>query len=174
MRENTASFRIACCTQGPSLGLQDEPEGHSFFARGRRRLAAAHATRHGFSLPDCLATLVIVGVLATAAVATGREHTLRSGRMDAVEALTRIQHEQERHRAQHGFYSTELSALRRTTEPSRQGRYRLLLQRTGAESYTVVATAQGEQRSDQACPTLSLAVDQGVAQLGPNARCWNR
>jgi cytochrome c553 len=32
-REESASFGIACCAQGPTLGLQDDTEGHSFFAR---------------------------------------------------------------------------------------------------------------------------------------------
>ena len=33
-REKTAPSGIACCAQGPTLGLQDDTEGHSFFARG--------------------------------------------------------------------------------------------------------------------------------------------
>jgi hypothetical protein len=42
-REKTASFGIACCAQGPTLGLQDDAEGHAFFARFASTPSAAHA-----------------------------------------------------------------------------------------------------------------------------------
>jgi hypothetical protein len=42
-REKTASFRIACCARRPTLGLQDDAEGHSFFARFASTPCAAHA-----------------------------------------------------------------------------------------------------------------------------------
>ena len=86
----------------------------------------------------------------------------------------RIQTAQEQHRALHGLYASELAALRSTGAQSRQGRYSLQLQQTGAESYTAVATAQGPQIRDSGCSTLTLQVDQGYPQAGPNAGCWNR
>lgn len=116
----------------------------------------------------------IVGVLAAMAVTASRQHTLRAGRLDAVDALTRIQLAQEQFRALHGMYSSELSALRGTLAHSRQGRYSLQLQRTAGESYTAIATAQGAQSRDNSCLALTLSVDQGYPQAGPSAACWNR
>jgi hypothetical protein len=42
-REKTASFAIACRAQGPTLGLQDDTEGHSFIARFASTPSTAHA-----------------------------------------------------------------------------------------------------------------------------------
>ncbi len=128
----------------------------------------------GYSLIECLVVCVIIGVLASVVVVTHRQHTLRAGRLDAVDALTRIAQAQEQYRALHGMYSAELSALRSASTQSRQGLYLLQLQRSGGDAYTAVATAQGAQSRDSACPTLSLTVDQGYPQAGPSARCWNR
>ncbi len=131
-------------------------------------------TLQGYSLIECLVVCAIVGVLCTLTVVGSRQHELRAGRLDAVDALTRIQLAQEQHRALHGMYSAELSALRSTSAQSRQGRYRLQVQRSAGESYTAVATALGAQSRDSSCPTLTLAVDQGYPQAGPSAACWNR
>ena len=139
----------------------------------RRRL---HSNRpsHGSTLIECLVTWARVGVRATLAVTGARQYTRRAGRLDAVDALTRIQLAQEQHRALHGMYSADLGALRSASAQSRQGRYSLQLQRTAGESYTAVATALGPQSLDGACPALTLAVDQGYPQAGPNPGCWNR
>ena len=136
--------------------------------------ATHQRTAQGYTLVECLVVCSIVGLMSTLAFSTARQHTLRAGRLDAVDALTRIQLAQEQHRALHGMYSAELSALRSGTAQSRQGRYSLQLQRTAGESYTAVATALGSQSRDGDCPALTLAVDQGYPQVGPNAACWNR
>ncbi len=129
---------------------------------------------HGYTLIECLVTCALVGLLSTLALNTAQQQTLRAGRLDAVDALTRIQLAQEQHRALHGMYSADLTALRNTPAQSRQGRYSLQLQRTAGESYTAVATALGPQSQDGMCPALTLAVDQGYPQAGPNPGCWNR
>ncbi len=140
---------------------------------GRRRLHPGRPSQ-GTTLIECLVACAVVGVLATLAVGTARQSTLRAGRLDAVDALTRIQLAQEQHRALHGMYSADLGALRSASAQSRQGRYSLQLQRTAGESYTAVATALGPQSQDGPCPALTLAVDQGYPQVGPNPGCWNR
>ena len=128
----------------------------------------------GYTLVECLVVCSIVGLMSTLAFSSARQHTLRAGRLDAVDALTRIQLAQEQHRALHGMYSGELSLLRSGSAQSRQGRYSLHLQRTAGESYTAVATAMGPQSRDGDCPALTLAVDQGYPKVGPSAACWNR
>lgn len=130
--------------------------------------------QHGTTLVECLLACAVVGVISTLAVGSARQHQLRAGRLDAVDALTRIQLAQEQHRALHGLYSGELAALRSTSAQSRQGLYSLQLQQSAGESYTAVATAQGSQSRDSTCPALTLAVDHGAAQVGPSVACWNR
>lgn len=139
---------------------------------GRHR--PAPRTLQGYTLVEGLVVCAIVGVVSTLALNTSRQHELRAGRLDAVDALTRIQLAQEQFRSLHGMYSGELSALRSASALSRQGRYSLQLQRTAGESYTAVATAQGPQSRDDRCLALTLSVDQGYPQTGPNPACWNR
>jgi type IV pilus assembly protein PilE len=122
----------------------------------------------GFSLAECLVACAVVG--------------LRAGRLDAVDALTRLQVAQEQHRAAHGRYATQLQALVGTAAHSRQGLYTLALAANvtneyasgGGEAYAAVATAQGSQSRDTACAALTLSVQHGFAEAGPSVRCWNR
>jgi type IV pilus assembly protein PilE len=108
-------------------------------------------------------------------VPAARTHELRVGRLDAMQALTRLQMAQEQYRAAHGLYSSEWSALQSAGPTlSAQGRYQLSLQLQGPESYTAVATATGAQTQDLSCTTLTLQVAQGFALHGPSAGCWNR
>lgn len=139
-----------------------------------RQDLAPQQPQHGFTLVECVLVCCLTGILATMALLTGQRWELRAGRLDAVDALTRLQSAQEQYRALHGMYSGELSALRSMAPLSRQGRYSLQLQRGDGESYTAVATAQGRQKRDDHCPALTLQVDQGYPLVGPDAGCWNR
>jgi type IV pilus assembly protein PilE len=128
----------------------------------------------GFTLIEIAIVLAVAAVLATMALPSYRHQGLRMARLDAVQALTRLQVAQEQHRALHGLYAGEIDALRGVANTSPQQRYTLTLQLTGPESYRASADAQGEQMADHDCRTLSLAVSQGYAQIEPSAACWNR
>jgi type IV pilus assembly protein PilE len=133
------------------------------------------AGRHrGFTLVECVVVCAMAAVLAAVALPALRNHTLRAGRLDAVQALTRVQAAQEQHRALHGLYADELGRLRGTAVRSTQGRYTLSLARNGPEAYVATATASGEQAGDRACPALTLEVNQGFPREGPSAACWQR
>jgi type IV pilus assembly protein PilE len=116
----------------------------------------------------------VVALLTAVALPSYRGHLLRGARLDAVEALTRVQVVQEQYRSHHGLYAGELSALLGVTPRSAQGRYTLSLQLTGPEAYRATALAVGMQAQDNACPALTLDVREGFAQSGPDLRCWNR
>ena len=128
----------------------------------------------GFTLVECLIVLALVAVLAGLAVPGFQEQSLRMARLDAVQALNRLQLEQEKHRSLHGLYADELSALQGVGVGSPQGRYVLALQLRGADGYGASATAQGAQTRDRDCPALTLEVQQGFARRGPSVACWNR
>lgn len=129
----------------------------------------------GFTLVECLVVCVLVGLAAAWVVPAARTHELRAGRLDAVQALTRLQMAQEHYRAAHGLYTSEWNALQGAGPVlSAQGRYQLSLQLQGPESYAAIATATGAQTQDQPCGVLTLQVAQGFAQHGPRADCWNR
>ena len=128
----------------------------------------------GFTLVELAVVCAMVGVLAAVALPSYQSHLLRSGRADAVDALTRLQLAQARHHAAHGLYATELSVLRGVPQPgSAQGLYTLTVA-GGGDGYRATAVAQGRQRKDTDCTVLSVEVAQGFTHLGPSTRCWNR
>lgn len=131
--------------------------------------------QQGFTLTEVAIVCAIVGILATIALPSWRARELQAGRLDAIDALTRLQTAQERHRADHGLYAPQLSALR-IAPTSPQGRYALALELTGPEAYRASARARddGPQAADRDCAALTLEVRSGFAQTGPSARCWNR
>ncbi|MFN9747529.1 MAG: type IV pilin protein [Betaproteobacteria bacterium] len=131
-------------------------------------------TRRGFTLLELLVAMALAALLLTFGLRGQQGQGLRSGRLDAVEALTRLQQAQEQHRSAHGLYASELAALVGTAATSPQGRYAIALERSGGEAYRATAVAQGPQARDTACATLTLEVQLGFAQTGPDASCWLR
>lgn len=121
--------------------------------------------------------LAVAGVLAALTWPPLQQQLQRGRRADAVAALMRVQLAQESHRAHHGLYAARLSALDGATSPrSREGLYDIELVASGADGYTVRATARADSAAaaDRDCATLSLQVRQGLADIAPSARCWNR
>lgn len=131
--------------------------------------------RRGFTLIEMAVAAGVAALLVglTWPVLDGRLTAARRG--DATLALERIQIAQERHRALHGLYASELSPLGSGSRSS-EGYYDVELQTGPDASYTAVARARadGAQADDAACSEISVRVDQGFATLGPNVRCWNR
>ncbi len=140
----------------------------------RRRPGAPSGTAAGFTLVELLVAVALAALLLTLGLGGHQTQNLRIGRVDAVEALTRVQQAQEQYRSAHGLYASDLSALRGTAPTSPQGRYAIAIDITGGEAYRATAQALGEQARDAGCAVLTLEVRQGFAQPGPDARCWNR
>lgn len=128
----------------------------------------------GFTLVECLAVLAVLAVVGVMAYPSLRSYDFRAGRLDAVEALTRVQVAQERHRSAHGLYASELQALAGASAHSPQGRYAIRLALHGPEAYLATANALGAQAEDPGCASLTLLVKQGFAQIGPHSGCWHR
>ncbi len=136
-------------------------------------MAAVRPTT-GFTLVELAVVCAMAGVLAAVAVPSYQHHLLRSGRADAVDALTRLQMAQAQYHAAHGLYATELTALRGVPQPaSAQGLYVLAVVASG-DGYRATAVAQGRQRRDTDCSALSVELAHGFTHFGPSARCWNR
>ena len=128
----------------------------------------------GFTLVELAVVCAMVGVLTAVALPSFQSYLLRSGRADAVDALTRLQMAQARYHAAHGLYATQLSVLHGVPQPdSAQGLYTLAVA-GGGDGYRATAVAQGRQRNDSECSVLSVEVAQGFTHHGPSARCWNR
>lgn len=128
--------------------------------------------RPGFTLVECLIVMAVVAILAGLTLPGLRSPDLRIGRLDAVQALSRVQGEQENHRAQNGLYTADLAALRGVQPTSPQGRYTLSLSTSGPETYRAVALAAGRQQADSDCAAITLDVTLGFATRGPSPACW--
>lgn len=128
----------------------------------------------GFTFVETMMVCAVVATLVTLAWPSFRGHDFRAGRLDAVQALTRVQLAQEQHRNAHGLYATELRALLGTSALSPQGRYAINLALSGPEAYVATARAIGAQAQDPGCATITLQVKLGFAQTGPHAGCWQR
>ena len=66
----------------------------------------------GFTLVELMVVCAMAGVLVTLALPAWNQQQLRAARIDAVDALTRLQAAHESYRGLHGLYSSELPALR--------------------------------------------------------------
>lgn len=133
----------------------------------------AAAGQSGFTMVEVLVACTVVALMAAVALPGLSGQDRRTGRLDGVHALTRVQQAQEQYRSHHGLYAGDLSALAGTARLSPQGRYDISLAVNG-ESYLATATARGPQAADTACAALTLQVRQGFAQTGPSASCWLR
>lgn len=127
----------------------------------------------GFTLTELLVVMAAAGLLVATAWPSYHGHLLRAARIDAVDALTRVQMAQERYRSAHGGYAAQLPLLG-LAPSSPQGRYAIALAPQGGEHYEARAEAQGAQSGDRECAVLTLVVEQGFARTGPDARCWSR
>ena len=136
--------------------------------------ARPYCRARGFTLIECMAVLAVLAVAGVLAYPSLRAFDFRAGRLDAVDALTRVQVAQERHRSAHGLYAAELQALSGVWAHSPQGRYAIQLSPNGPEAYLATAKALGTQAEDPGCAIITLQVKQGFAQIGPHSGCWHR
>lgn len=144
----------------------------------RPALAGRRGRLHaGFTLIEVAVVVALVGIVAAIAWPSHLAHLQRARRADAVSALMRVQLAQEQYRIQNGLYAPTLAVLRGAgAERSPEGLYDIVVQGASAEHFVVAAAARrdGPQAGDTACARLTLSLNQGMADFGPDARCWNR
>jgi type IV pilus assembly protein PilE len=129
--------------------------------------------RRGFGLVETVTAVAIVGVLATVALPSYRDAQLRSRRVDATQALQRLQAAQEQYRLSHGRYAESLAQLPGANNAvSPLGRYRIGLRLVGSDGYELVAQAHEAQAADRACPAFTLRVSGNFSTQGPDTGCW--
>lgn len=127
----------------------------------------------GLSLVETCIALAVAAILAAVAWPAQRAQLEQARRMDARLALTRLQIAQEQYRLRHGHYGAELGALAPARSP--EGHYLLALADAQADTVTLIARARadGPQGGDRACAEITLRLNQGLADAGPDPRCWS-
>lgn len=136
-----------------------------------------HTGKKGFTIIELMIVLAIVAIIVALALPSFRDVIRKSRRSDAFDAITNIQLLQERWRINHSTYGsiTELDFV--ANQPTTNGHYTLAVSNTSATSYTVTATATGDQVND-ACGNFTLTVTAlgGLAKTagGDDDRCWTK
>lgn len=143
-------------------------------------LALSHTrTRcaRGFTLIEMLVTVAVLAILAAIAYPSYLAQIHKSGRLDALVALSQVQQAQERWRSSNTSFAADLAALGLPSQAG--GRYSIAIRDSAAHGYTVVATAVASQAADTGCASLSLVQESGQTMYGSTGSaasraCWNR
>jgi type IV pilus assembly protein PilE len=105
----------------------------------------------GFTLIEVMITVAIVGILAAIAYPSYRDQIIKSRRSDGQTLLVEVAGRQERYYFDNASYADKLSKLAGYTADSinsPEGYYSISVSASTADTYTLTATAQGDQTSD--------------------------
>jgi len=124
----------------------------------------------GFTLPELLITMAIIGIIATWAIPSYQDHIRAVNRSDAKSALLKVHLEQEKWRASHVSYAT-LDELK-ITDATANNHYLLSIKnQPDSEQFLVIATPVGSQRDDP-CGTFALNQLGAVYKNYADQNCW--
>jgi type IV pilus assembly protein PilE len=131
-------------------------------------------TGNGFSLIELLIALTVLGILVGIATPSYISYLRESRRADALNSVLSISLAEERYRSSHSTYGT-LAQVWGGVTASNQGYYTLSISNTSATSYTITATATGNQVNDAvgatSCSSMVYAMSSGAVTKTPTA-CW--
>lgn len=130
-------------------------------------------SKAGFTVIEVLIVVAIIGIIAVVAVSLYRPFVLKSHRSDGISSILSLQLAEERYRANNSQYGSVAQIGGFTTSP--QGYYSLAISNVGTGTFTITASAQGNQTNDSegatSCSTLTMAVNNGTVTQTP-AACW--
>lgn len=136
----------------------------------------------GFSLIELMISVAVVAILATIALPSYQSYIVKSNRTEAKTALVNLSASLESYYTENHTYATAtVTGLNGTTQTT-NGYYTLAITNLTASSYTLTATPNGSQATqDTACQTLTLTnTGQKGVTTGPAGAptssattCWN-
>lgn len=144
---------------------------------------------HGATLIELVVTLLVLGILATMAVAAYRGPLLRANRTEARAALLTLASAQELFHLRCQRYAVRLdpqaspdceAAALRLASTSERGYYAVTIVAADAEGWTARAVASGPpQAADTRCRVFELSASGArratdAAQRDSSLECWGR
>lgn len=132
------------------------------------RMNLKNNQRHGFTLIECIITLLIVGILAFIAFPSYRAHVTKVHRAEAYALLLSAASELE------AFYRVMHTYEGATLTKSNSKCYKITVE-TERHAYLIQAIPQASQASqDLECGTLSLndLGERKITGTGEVSRCW--
>lgn len=128
----------------------------------------------GFTLIELMITVVVIAILAVIAVYMYFDNIRTSRRSDAINTIASISMAEERYRTTNSQYGT-LAQVWNGVTTSPGGYYTLSISNLGATTYTITATAIGNQANDTesgvSCSSMVMAVSSGTVSNTPTT-CW--
>jgi type IV pilus assembly protein PilE len=128
----------------------------------------------GFTLMELMITVAIIGILAAIAYPSYTEYVTRAKRSDAKAALLQVQLAEEKWRANHTSYTTELgnTGLKLGTASS-GGEYTIAISAADANVYTATADPTF---TDGKCDVLGIDQAGTKTETGSDtaANCWGK
>lgn len=125
----------------------------------------------GFTLIELLITVAIIAILSAIVIPSYRSYVLRSGRTEAISAVTQLVAAQERYRLDYNRYAVSLAALG-FPATSENGKYTVTLVDAMSNSFVAAAHAQGDQVNDS-CDGFKLThLGERSMETGDLQTCW--
>lgn len=128
----------------------------------------------GVTILELLVVVGIVSVLTVLALVVYSSQLRQGRRSDGINSLNQISLAEEEYRTNNTTYGT-LAQVWSGVTASNNGYYTLAISNVSATSYTITATATGDQANDAngttSCTTLTLAMSSGAITRTP-AACW--
>ena len=129
---------------------------------------------NGFTLIELMIAILIISIITLIATNIYSGYVQQGRRIDAINSMISISLAEERYRTTNAQYGT-LAQVWSNVSASAEGYYTLAISSVSASSYTITATATGNQTNDAAngtsCATLTLAMSNGTLTKTPSA-CW--